>query len=301
MADSAKDKPVSDPLEEGRNRLRETIKWLVASFGAIGASLAIGSQLSNIGSLSAGRLSLAVIGAVAAFGGILLAIWIAVKVMTGSHITLGQLAKESREAKASNKRSAIVTFFEVDNRSILEKYDSLADLDEAWEGATRGADEVEYRRVGGIVKAVINVAGYEQLRSKFDDGLRGIMGGVALAVAGIILFAWSANPGEAASTPRSTTSVLAVAPVRALISLTPEGSATLGDDLGAECGPSDIPAIVVAADRDGLDVITLPTVDCQLLRLQLTPELGILLAAEPVCRPSPRPASSPSELVCRVP
>lgn len=117
------------------------------------------------------------------------------------------------------------------------------------------------------IKHVINVAGYEQLRSKFDDGLRGIMGGVALAAAGIILFAWSANPGEAASTPESTTSALAVAPVRALISLTPQGSATLGDDLGAECGPSDIPALVVTAnDEDGIDVITLPSPDCQVLR-----------------------------------
>ena len=280
MADTPKGPP--DPLEEGRTRLRETIKWLIASFGAIGASLAIGSQISNIGALSAGRLWLAVMGALMAFGGILLAIWVSVKVMTGSHVTLGQLVS----GRSMRDRSHIIHFFEVENRPFLETYDTLADLNKEWEKVSKGNDEAEYKRVGGLAKTIVDIASYELLRSRFDRGLRQIVGGVAVAAVGIVLFAWAANPAEVTSASGAGgTAVVPPAPVLASLSLTQQGAETLEAILGADCGPSDIPVLVVGAPTEGFtDVIALPSSNCEPGRFILTREQGTLVAAKPMCR-----------------
>jgi hypothetical protein len=275
----------TDSLEEGRNRLRETIKWLIASFGAIGASLAIGSQISHVGTLSDSRLALALLGVVMAFAGILLAIWVAVKVMTGSYVSLGDLAKQSRAASNDGKpKAGLVKFLESDNSHILQPYKSVGDLADKFNAASAGGDEVEYARISGIVRVVVNAAAYEQLRMKFDSGLPVIMAGAALAVAGITLFAWAANPGELSGAKIENVAFPAAAqPVPATLSLTPEGWSSLKSELGVDCGPTDIPVLVVSSEATGIEVISLPTANCQLRRWLLTPTMGTLLSSEPAC------------------
>jgi hypothetical protein len=188
----------TDPFEAGRDRLRETVKWLIASFGAVGGSLAIGSQLSNLGQLEAGgRLIAAIAGAVAGFTGVFFAVWAAAKVLTGSHVTIGQLASRSR-ARSEGKDDVLVDFFEKENTQILGKYKSLSELQSDFLTVTRAADNApdaaRYDEVAERVKTVVNVASYEQLRERLDSGLTRIVWSVALAAVGIIVFAWAANP-----------------------------------------------------------------------------------------------------------
>src|SRR5436190_994713 len=88
----------SDPFETGRAQLRDTLKWMIASFGAIGATLALGGLISSLGKQTGFRLFLGILGGLLAFAGVFFAIWLAVKVMTSSHATLGELTRQS-EAK----------------------------------------------------------------------------------------------------------------------------------------------------------------------------------------------------------
>ena len=77
MADDPTDKAsgkgdsATDPLGNASDRIRESTKWLVAAFAAVGAILAAGLQLASVGRLSyhqPGRLFLAIGGALLAVG-----------------------------------------------------------------------------------------------------------------------------------------------------------------------------------------------------------------------------------------
>jgi hypothetical protein len=107
--------PQADKLELGRDRLRETVKWLIAGFGAIGASLALGTQISGLGKLDGWRLFAALVGAAIGFAGILVAMFFAVRVQIGAYATLGELVAESRKAKAPESKSGVLRFLEDDN------------------------------------------------------------------------------------------------------------------------------------------------------------------------------------------
>jgi hypothetical protein len=280
---------LSDPFERGRDRLRETIKWLIASFGAIGASLAVGSQLSHAGRLSGLRLLGAFAGGVIGFVGVFLAMYFAVKVLTGSHITLGELGRDSQRAGGdATKMSRLVRFFEDENKYILVPYASLSELRDKFDEASRGTDDTAYAKVASQVRAVVNAASFEQLRLNFDNGLNGIMRSVAAAAAGILLFAWAANPASPSSSSTTTSSSalapLSGLPVQALLSLSPSGRATLARDLGKKCGPSDIAVVVVSATEGEVEVVTLPMAKCAVRRFVVTPDLGRLQPAKPVCR-----------------
>src|SRR6266508_2348099 len=183
---------VSD-LEAGRNRLRETIKWLIASFGAIGASFAVGGQLSNVGALSAPRLSLALLGAVAVFGGILYAMWAAVKTMTGSHLTLEELvptvapagtgAPPGPELRPDVPRSRLVRFFEDENPMLLGTHPTIRDLVEAYRREARKGSTDLGRQLGEQLYRLLDIGSYEKLRIRFDAAIGRVFASVAVAAA----------------------------------------------------------------------------------------------------------------------
>jgi hypothetical protein len=278
-----------DAFEQARDRLRETIKWLVASFGAIGASLALGTQISNIGGLSAGRLSIAIVSALGAFIGVFAAMWKAVSVLTGSHITIGDLARESeRGARQMEKeKSRLLRFFEEDNKHILRPYGSLKALYDDFLKVQEGKDDDAYNRVAEHVGVVVNAASYERLRFTFNDALRWIMVSLALAAVAILIFAWAANPvdeEEEAATAPASLEAAAAAPYPARLSLTPTGREVVQSSVGPDCTGRQIDVLVLGGDRDAVDVVTLPTAKCSAARFVITAGLGTLTAADPVCR-----------------
>jgi hypothetical protein len=77
------------------DRIRETAKWLIASFAAVGAVLVAGSQLSSVGSLRASdaRFWLALVGVVIALTAVVIAIGKVVDVLVTPPLSLKTLAK----------------------------------------------------------------------------------------------------------------------------------------------------------------------------------------------------------------
>ena len=104
----------SDQLSSSARRLQDQAKWLVGIFGAVGAVIVAGSQLSSIGSLDAAekvevfgadlsRLHVALAGLALALTGTAVAILLAIRVQTSAHVSLMELVdypKRRRHDKA---------------------------------------------------------------------------------------------------------------------------------------------------------------------------------------------------------
>ena len=80
----------------GANRLRETAKWLIAAFAAVGTILVAGSQLSDLGSIQDGRLLVAFGAAAVALAGVVLAIGATATVLTPVETVLSAIAEDER-------------------------------------------------------------------------------------------------------------------------------------------------------------------------------------------------------------
>ena len=110
-------------------RIRDTAKWLVGSFAAVGAALLAGVQLSNLGKLPAcigdkgcGRFWLALLALVLGLAGVGWAIWLAAKVMTRSRRSVDEL-KDEYEDQGSHVRR----YFD-GNKSYLQGFKGFDDL-----------------------------------------------------------------------------------------------------------------------------------------------------------------------------
>jgi hypothetical protein len=297
--------PDDDLFETGRQQLRDTLKWMLASFGAIGAALALGGLVSNLGKQSGLRLAIGILGGSLAFAGVFLALWLAVKILTGSHVTLGELASESRKKKNPDaKVSFLVDFFETGNPQVLGGYATIAELDDNYLEAVRSHDTATIERIGSLVRQLVNIASFEQLRHYFNEGITKIVWSLAFAAVGILLFASAVKAPEEATTPAAAFDDL---PVAVSVSLTSTGRDLLSDDLGKKCASGDIPALAIGSADGATDVVTLPTPDCAITRFTVTNEIGTVLPAEPVCvvsessQASPALRASPSETPSEAP
>lgn len=113
MADAAAE--AHGDLSSSSRRLQDLAKWLVGIFGAIGAVIVAGTQLSSIGSLDPGvrvtvlgrelsRLHIAIAGVTLALAGTALAILRAIRVQTAAHLSLAELAGYPKPRKGLNWR-----------------------------------------------------------------------------------------------------------------------------------------------------------------------------------------------------
>ena len=81
------------PLAAAAERIRDSAKWLLGSFAAVGAILVAGLQLTGVGELEDGRLRWALGGLAVAVVGVVIAIGAAGAVVTKTFVTLKWLAQ----------------------------------------------------------------------------------------------------------------------------------------------------------------------------------------------------------------
>lgn len=199
--------PEPSPLAAANQRIRDTAKWLIASAAAIGAALIAGSQLSSIGRLEAGwptteataRLWVATAGALAGLAAVVFAITAALRVLLPVQVLIADLA-ESWDNPGPDMRP-VVDFFRR-RPKFLQGTATPADLIGrrarlVEKLGTNGAPADLRERIEAMdrrIEAVEDVASNRALTAAFERCLRRLLVAAVVAAAGIVAFAWAANP-----------------------------------------------------------------------------------------------------------
>lgn len=289
---AANDGASNAALSGSADRLRETTKWIVAAFAAIGTLLVAGTQLSAIGDVdwNLWRGVAALGGAVVAVLGISLAVWHASRVLTAGPIALADVT----EARASIAVRTLI----VDNVSLRAGYPTVSNLQTEYDRtvqdrttaaialfgaaaptsaqrqAYRNATN-EYRFLDGAIALLLRNASELEVREQFKSARPWLFVGAMLAGAGIGFFTWGVNPPEASKeAPKSVT----VTPLDiATVNLTPEGVRLLGDDLGSGCNLQRLRVTIPRTIVDAVEVTSLPEGACNSVRFRLDTAIGTII------------------------
>jgi len=208
------------------DNLRTSTRWLLTAAAAAGAALVAGLQLTSIGSLGLSdwpRLLAAAVGLAAGLGAVSYMIFQASLLLTDRWITLAALELEQvRQLLWNSSRRRDRRRLEELNRirDEIQSYQdefyggiaiSLADLYRQLIEAnkkTRESPSAEHAQAAAdlrrAVETVVQAANYSYTRSGFESLRRRLAGATAVFVAGIVVFAYAANPPKPAATVTST-------------------------------------------------------------------------------------------------
>lgn len=296
--------PVASPLLAAIDRVRDTAKWIIAGFAAVGVALAGESVLSNVGHASGGRLAIALVMAAAGLGGVALAIWYTANVLLPARIVLSDLvtdasldyAKKLIDANPIVLRglaadtAAFVALYNERSKTLVataqaaERHPADADKQRAFREA-----KAEIKELAPVVDRLTDEALYERVRTSFGTTRWIIFGAAVLAGIALVAFAAAANPPDEKKDATASTAGTS-APTPFTLRLTADGASLLGPSLG--CPARQLSAIAVAGSPEALDVVTVAGAGCRTIRFTLTPALGIPLPVQPL--PVPTPTTSPS-------
>ncbi|MGE5830560.1 MAG: pentapeptide repeat-containing protein [Micromonosporaceae bacterium] len=203
MGEPAAERESAGDLTAARELVRSAARWFIAGLGAIGVVLVAGSQLSSVGALPAGsaRLYLAIGGVVIGLLAILWAMWRVVDVLAGWRWTFEAVVAEwtaterrprGRWRQRRSRAQHPVGWFLREAPTALGGFASPIEIkklyDESQPGRAGLDDLVE------LMDELLDKAATVHLESRFRALRRQIAGGVLVGAAGIILFAWAANP-----------------------------------------------------------------------------------------------------------
>jgi hypothetical protein len=149
--------------------------------------------------------------------------------------------------------------------------------------------DADVRALRGSVHSLIQLKGYLVVRRQFEAVRGGVLGLALLAAAGIIAFAWAANPPDAKA---GAAAVLDPIPVEARLVLTPAGEQDLAVAIGTECAraarASGVKVIALAASAQSSEVVVLVEGPCSTpSRLTVESRLGRLVPVDAVVVPTP--------------
>jgi hypothetical protein len=194
----------SAELSASRELVRSAAKWFIAGLGAIGVILVAGSQLSSVGALPAdsARFWVAIAGVVLGLLAILWAMWRVVDVLAPTQwafedvVEAWDLASErSPTPRWWNRRQRrSVGRFLRDHPLYLAGFESPAAIQKVYEESA--SDRPGLDDLVDLMDDLLDKASTIDLQNRFTT-LRGqIAAGVLVGAAGIILFAWAANPAQ---------------------------------------------------------------------------------------------------------
>jgi hypothetical protein len=235
-------------LSGASDRIRETAKWFAVSVAALGAVVAAGSQLTDIGKLdlNSGRLWIAVAGAGVAIAGALVILWVVVDTMTGEAVSLHGIATQT----PAGAEAAVA------DPTLLAAFSNVAAVEseymEAVEGRRTAYDDARahpgdqdkinvanladnrFVAIDQVVGPLLNVVSYQHLAHAWKNARIGIVVGAVAAAFGVGVFAWAAHPPPDAAASMAAANVL-TAPEQGRVQLTAAGMSALPQSVGAAC------------------------------------------------------------------
>lgn len=224
-SDSANSSPPApdNQYREAITLYRESVKWVISSFGAVAAALIVGIQLTSLGELHGERLTWALISIGVVFASIIGIIVAAVRVLSPISGTYAAF-KDDRGFKP------LRDFLEKDNTplrgkakdagELADKYEKTLQVEnEKWhlynadQGNASARDEYleakKYRvSLFQVVRAVTTLGLFLRTKQLFGRAMRVVYFGVALGAIGAIAFAYLANPPATTAKKSSTANVV---------------------------------------------------------------------------------------------
>jgi hypothetical protein len=281
---AAETKPVDHAAEvaAANQRVRDTAKWILTSFAAVGAILVGGLQLSSIGKLTAetpdARIWATLIGIFAATIGVALAIGFMSSVLQPQLRSLRQADKDPDTASDALAEPLGMKYSELKTK-LDEKYKAVDDAKEQY-----GTTSNQYREAVATRQKwedtwqdALTLIGSEFLWKRYKTARIAVVVAIFLVLGGVVAFAWGANPPDKANEETAVT--LGQAPLLLDVHLTPAGVTALADARG--CKTAELAVLSVAGDAAEREVVTVPMARCQTVRFVLTPGLGTAVAATP--------------------
>jgi hypothetical protein len=247
----------SDPVQQTIDRIRDTVRWLLTGFAAIGAVIITGLSLGNVRGNDT-DVELAMLGFGLAIAGIVSAALFAGLVLAGERLlTIDDVATEDvfAELRPKIERSPAVRPYLTDGRGLDALAEDLAktvrdraDAAETGEQDPSGENKAAFRRLDRRVQelslavrsALAEARLYRATRRFRRCGL-GMAVSVLVVAVGMFLFVRSlgdpSEPKEAPALLRTPTPVVMV--------LDDSGRSRLEPVLGAGCVGGKIPAVVL--------------------------------------------------------
>jgi hypothetical protein len=276
-------KASASSLAQAGDRIRESAKWLIASFAAVGAILAAGLQLTGLGELSDERLAVALIGLAVAIVGVAIAIRAAGGVVTESFVTTKWLASRAPDDVAVAEI--------VGDKGLLGGFDSVQQLKEAYDAAINErrtalrdyyddpADDTKRLKADAAQQwaktldqsqvHVLERASFSRLRDAYRKAARAIGFSAMAAALGITAFAWGANPPSEETVP-----VLIPSGTEVVVSIDEEDRSDLEGALGPECDLSEVEGFAVEAVGESYRVASVASNDCRAALFTVEPQMG---------------------------
>lgn len=276
----------SNRVERGADRLRESAKWLVASFGAAAAVVLAGINFSSIGSLSPDapnfRFPVAVGGSVLALTGVLVALLSAMSLASASTVSLDDLDRKparwdgaSRAARAAVEEEPVLAPWGNNVTKVRQKYEFahqhwenelrlwLQNRDVHASPAMMNRSTHRLNEFQAVIGQMLETASFVRLQHRFRT-FRYIIG-ASLLVAGLgaVLVVWAANP------PMRGSGGL-VGAIEGRFDVPEAAKEQYRNDLGEGCrlDLDGIPVIVIDVDEEEAtaEVVTSPAPACRVLR-----------------------------------
>lgn len=252
----------SDQVSQGADRIRDTAKWLVAGFGALGSALIASLQFSDLGQVTGHSHFWALFGFGLGIGGVLVAMLFAASVLAAVRVSLPEITNKKYLREYLDKNvdlyGGYLTFDDLCStyreyaQARIQSYSTLlarkyapANAEQAGRVSesenTLNRSKAELGLVNPVVSQVLGAAIFEKLRHRWVwCALPGIVAGVVLAAVGASVFASNIQAtGNSGSTSSAST------PSEALIRLTASGQQRLGSELGTQCSATDIQVLVL--------------------------------------------------------
>jgi hypothetical protein len=305
---AAAEAPSSDQAQLSRaaDRLRDSAKWLIASFGAAAAVVVAGISLSDLGKLSPStpgyRLAMAVAGALAAVVGVLGALTRAMSLATGGTVTVTDLKRKPsrrqaalRAARETVAQDPALAWWEHNLASFVDAVDKARDNRDTELDAyvRRGGsfpshdhlDRATFQvaELEGVLGRLLETASFLRLEHRFRTSARVIAGWLLVAAVGVLLFVYAVQTGPAALD-------VPAEPVAATLRTPADDHERLAEELGPGCGYdlAAVPVVVLSVDAEAktAELVTVPAADCAPVRWE-APRDSVAQAIPPSSAPTP--------------
>lgn len=289
------------PYQQPADTIRTTAKWLVTAFAGVGGILVAGIPLSKLGDLRGWRLILGLAAIVIALAMIFYIIPLVSRVFTAKYITLADFGLSvfpTRTGESALKQvsrriepieeaveSSGYELFGADaasladlNRQITEVTEKLRE--ESLEPGERMDALSKRERLMDAAGRVVAFANYEEVRQTFKKSYKPMAGAALIVALALMGFAYAVG-----STPPPPTVPNVTSPSPVLLKLDPKG-AEWAKLLGNNCDIYDVDAVAISGDFSTPLVVTIPTKECNMVRFELTPKMGIAVPRAPSPTPN---------------